>query len=98
MFPLFQDPVTICEKCANGKDIGYELSYTTDCGNPTVVSDTECNNGTCHHKLQSSTADSRCQPPVSHFSSETLTVSVTAKNVVGRSGPAVSRRISEFIC
>ena len=92
--------MTIFEDCANGR-VSYELSYATDSGtlNTTcVVNGTECSNGTCHHELQSSTADSRCQPPVSQFSGEAVTVSVTARNIVGRSNPAVSRSISEFFC
>ena len=96
-----KEHVTISEDCVNGRGIraNYELSYTTNSGplNTTCVVDwTECNNGTCHHKLQNNTADSRCQPPVSQFSGEDVTVSVTASNIVGRSNPTVSRRISEF--
>ena len=93
--------MTISEDCANGQYIraSYELSYITDSGtlNTTCVVDgTECSNGVCHHELQSSTADSRCQPPLSQFSGEDVTVSVTARNIVGRSNPAVLRSISEF--
>ena len=92
--------MTISEDCANGQDIraSYELSYTTDSGTPIttcVVDGTECNSGTCHHELQNNIADSRCQPPVSQFSGEGVTVLVTARNMVGRSNPAVSS-ISEF--
>ena len=101
MFPSNQDPVTMSEDCLNGQDIraNYELSYTTDCGSPIttcVVSGRECTNGNCRHQLQSNTADSRCQPPVSQFSGEGVTVSATARNIVGRSNPAMSRSISEF--
>ena len=101
MFPSIQDPVTMSEDCLNGQDIraNYELSYTTDCGSPIttcVVDWTECTNGVCHHQLPNNTEDSRCQPPVSQFSGEGVTVSVTARNIVGRSNPAVSRSISEF--
>ena len=99
--PFFQNPVTISEECPNGQDVVYELTYTTDSGiniTTCVVDGTECTNGTCHHELQNNTADSRCQPPVSQFSGEDVTVSVTAKNIVGRSNPAVSRSISELIC
>ena len=53
-------------------------------------------NGTCSHMLQNNTPDSRYQPPVSQFSGEGVTVSVTARNIVGRSNSAVSRSISEF--
>lgn len=93
--------MTVSEDCTNGQDIrsGYELSYHTDSGtlNTTCVVDaTECSNKVCHHELQRNTADSRCQPAVSQFSSEGLTVSVTARNIVGKSNPAMSRRISEF--
>ena len=93
--------MTISKECASGNDIYYELSYTTDSGTPIatcVVDGTECTNGTCHHELQKSTADTRCQPPVSQFSGEDVIVSVAARNIVGRSNPAVSRSISEFIC
>ena len=89
------------EDCFNGHNIraSYELFYATDSGTPIttcVVDGTECTNGTCHHELQDNTADTRCQPPVSQFSGEDVTVSVTARNIVGRSNPAVSRSISEF--
>jgi len=93
--------VTVSEECTNGRDIraSYELSYTTDSGTLSttcVVNGAECSSGVCHHELQNNTADSRCQPPVSQFSGEGVTVSVTARNIVGRSNPAVSRSISEF--
>ena len=99
--PFIQEPVTISQNCLNGRNIraSYELTYTTDCGThitTCVVDGTECSNGTCHHELQDNTADTRCQPPVSQFNGEGVTVSVTARNVVGRSNPAVSRSISEF--
>ena len=95
---LFKDNVTVSEDCPNGQDIraSFELSYTTDSGThitTCVVNGTECSNGTC----QSNTADSRCQPPVSRFSGEGVTMSVTARNIVGSSNPAVSRIISEFL-
>ena len=94
--------MTISEDCANGRHIraNYELSYITDSGTlitTCVVNERECSNGTCHHELQNNTADSRCQPPVSQFSGESVTVSMAAKNIVGRSNPAVSERISEFL-
>ena len=94
---LIQDIVTISENCPNGRDIraNYELSYTTDSDTPITtcdVSGAECSSDTC----QSNTTDNRCQPPVSEFSGEDMIVSVTAINIVGRSNPAVSRRISEF--
>ena len=90
--------MTVSEVCTNGR-ARYELSYTSDSGavNTTcVVNVEECSNGTCRHELQSNTADSRCEPPVSQFSGEGVTVSVTARNILGRSNPAVSRSISEF--
>ena len=99
--PFIQDPLTISEGCTSGQDISYELTYTTDSGAPIaacVVNGTECTNGTCYHELQDNVADSRCQPQVSQISDETLTVSVTARNIVGRSNSSVSERISEFIC
>ena len=101
VFPFIQEPVTISQNCLNGRNIiaVYELSYTTDCGTlitTCVVDGTECSNGTCHHELQSNTADSRCQPQLSQFSGKGVTVSVTARNIVGRSNSAVSRRIGGF--
>ena len=98
--PTTKNNVTVSEVCANGRDIkaSYELSYTTDSGtlNTTcVVNGTECSN-TCHHELWNNTADSRCYPPVSQFSDEDVTAFLTARNIVGRSNPAVSRNISEF--
>ena len=96
-----KDNVTISEDCVNGQDIrtGYELSYTTDSGTTIttcIVDGRECSNGTCHHELRNNTTDSRCQPQMSQFSGEGVTVSLTAINTVGRSNPAVSRSISEF--
>ena len=94
-----QNNVTISEDCANGQDINYELSYTTGSGSlitTCVVSGTECSNGTCSHELQNNIADNRCQPPVSQFSGEGVTVSVTARNIVGRSNSSPPVTISEF--
>ena len=94
VFLFIQDTVTLSEDCLNGQNIRavYELAYTTDCGTlitTSVVDGTECSNGTCHHELQENTADSRCQPPVSQFSGEGVTVSVAARNTVGRSNSGV---------
>ena len=93
--------MTVSEDCLNGRNVRavYELSYTTYCGTlitTCVVDGTECSNGACRHELQENTADSRCQPQVSQFSGEDVTVSVTARNIVGRSNSAVSRSIGEF--
>ena len=93
--------MTLSEDCRNGQSIRarYKLSYTTDSGTlitTCVVDGMECSNGTCRHELQNNTADSRCQPPVSQFSGEGVTVSVTARNIAGRSNTAVSRNISEI--
>ena len=93
--------MTISEDCVNRKDIrtSYEISYTTNCGTPIttcVVDGTECSNGTCQHKLHSNNANSSCQPPVTHISGDCVTVSVTARNIVGKSNSSVSRSISEF--
>ena len=98
---FIQGNVTVSEDCTNGQDIraSYELSYHTELGalNATcVVNWTECSSGVCHHELQSNSVDSRCQPPVSQFSGEDINVFLTARNMVGRSNPAVSKRISEF--
>lgn len=94
-----QNNVTVSKDCVNGQDItaSYELTYTTDSSTPIatcIVNGTECSNGTCHYELHSNTADSRCQPQVSQFTGS-VNVSLTARNIVGRS-IAVSRRISEF--
>ena len=93
--------MTVTEDCVNGQGISasYELNYTTDSGTHITtffVNGTECRNGICHYELHSNTEDSRCQPPVSQFSGEDVTVSVTARNIVGRSSSSVSRSISEF--
>ena len=94
--------MTVSKHCTNEQDIqaNYELSYNTESGTPITtcnVDGTQCSNDTmsCHHKLQSNTADSRCKPPVSQFSGEGVTVFFTARNIVGRSN-SVSRRISEL--
>ena len=103
MSPFIQDNVTVSENCTNGQDIraNYELSYNTESGTPITtcnVHGTQCSNGMmlCRHVLQSNTEDSRCQPPVSQFSGDGVTVSLTARNIVGRSNPVVSRIISEL--
>ena len=92
----------ILEDCANRQEItaSYELSYTTDSGSHIAtcdVSGTECSNGICLHELKNNTADSRCQPATFQLSGEDVTVSLTAKNIVGRSNSTVSRSISEFL-
>ena len=99
-FSFIQDNVTISEDCINGKDIraSYELSYITATGtlNTTcIMNGTECSNGKCHHQLKNNTADNRCQPPVSQFDSEAVTLSVAARNILGRSNFAKSKIISE---
>ena len=95
VFPSTQDPVRVSTDCANGQDIraSYELSYTNCSGTSTttcVVNGTDCSNGTCRHELQNNIADNRCHPPVLQFSNETVIVTVTAENLVGRSNSAVS--------
>ena len=92
---FIQDDVTISEVCAKGLNVRaiYELSYTTDSGIMCVVDGIECSDNTCRYKLQSNTADSRCQR---QFSGESVTVSATARNIVGRSNSAMSGIISEF--
>ena len=100
--PSVQDPVNVSADCTNGQDIraGYELSYTSSSGTTIttcVVDGTDCSNGVCRHELQNNITDSRCQPPVAQFNSESVTVTVTAGNIVGRSNPAVSRSISELL-
>ena len=99
MYITIQDRVAVSKSCTNGQDTSYELAYTTASGtlNTTCVVDgTECSNGICRHELQSNTADSICQPPVSQFSGDDVTVSVTARNIVGRSNPVVSNSFGEF--
>ena len=93
---FIQNDVTISENCADGQDTNYELSYTGTLITTCVVSGTECSDGTCSHELHSNTADSRCQPPVFQFSGEGVTVSVTARNIVGRSNSSPPETISEF--
>ena len=96
---FIQSNVTISEDCTNGQDIYYEVIYTTDSGaliTTCVVSGTECSSGTCYHELQNSAMDSICQPPVSQFGGESVNVSVTARNIVGRSNSSSPVPISEF--
>ena len=93
--------MNVATGCANGQDItaSYELSYTSNSGTSIttcVVNGTDCSNGVCRHELLNNTADIRCQPLVPQFNSESVTVTVTAGNIVGRSNPTVSRNISEF--
>lgn len=93
--------MTVSVDCAVGQHIraSYELSYTNSSGisiTTCIVNGTDCSNGVCHHELHNNIADSRCQPPVPHFSSENVTVTITARNIVGRSNSFVSRSISEF--
>ena len=97
MSPSNLGPVNVSVDCANGQDMSYELSYNrssrtsiTSC----VVDGTDCNNGVCFHELQNNTADSRCQPPVPQFNSESVTVTVTARSAVGIS--SVSRNVSKL--
>jgi len=96
-----QSPVSVSADCANGQDIraSYEISYNNSSGTSIttcVVNWTDCGNCICHHELQDNTTDSRCQPPVYQFISESVTVTVTARNIVGRSNPAASRSIRKF--
>ena len=96
-----QNPVSVTADCANGQDIraSYEISYNSSSGTSItscVVDGTDCSDGVCHHELQDNTTDSRCQPPVHQFISESVTVTVTARNIVGRSNPAASRSIRKF--
>ena len=99
-FSFIQDNLTISEDCINGKDIraSYELTYYTATGtlNTTcTMNGTECSNGKCYHQLENNIADNRCQPPVSQFGSETVTMSIAARNILGRSKYPKSRIISE---
>ena len=91
--------MTISEDCANGQDFNYELSYTTTSGTlitTCVVSGRECSNGTCHHELQNNSTNNGCEPQVSQFSGDGVNVSVTARNIVGRSNSSSPVTISEF--
>ena len=99
---FIQNAVNVSEVCANGRDLkaSYEILYFTDSGTlitTCVVDGTECSDGMCRYELQNYTADSICQPPLSQFSGEDMIVSMSARNIVGRSTPTVSRSISEFI-
>lgn len=102
--PSNQDPVTLSEDHANGQDIrsSYELAYISSSGTSVTtctcfVNGTDCSNDVCQHNLRNNTADSRCDPPLHQFSGENVTVTVAAKNIVGKSNPAVSRDISELL-
>ena len=89
----------ISPNCTSGQNItsDYGLTFDTDIDTTTCdVNGTECSNGTCSHELQNNIADNRCQPPVSQFSGEGVTVSVTARNIVGRSNSSPPVTISEF--
>ena len=91
--------MTVSQSCTSGQNTSYEIFYTTASGalNTTCVVDgTECSNGICRHELQSSIVDSRCQPPVTKFSDESVTVSLTARSLVGRSNSTLSNRFSKF--
>ena len=96
-----QDSLNVSADCVNGLAIraDYELSYTSSSGTSIttcVVNGIDCGNGVCRHELQNNVTDIRCQPPVAQFNSESVTVTVTAGNIVGRSNPAVSRSISRL--
>jgi len=96
-----QDPVSVSADCANGQDIraSYEISYNNSSGTSIttcIVNGIDCSNGVCHHELQNNIADYRCQPQVPQFHGESVTVTVTSRNIVGRSNPAVSRSIGEL--
>ena len=100
MSSFIQGNVTVSEDCTNGRDIraSYELSYNAESGSTISTCDVdvaECINDTCHHELVSNTEDSRCQPSLAQFSGEGMTVSLAARNIVGRSNYAMSRSISE---
>ena len=85
--PSIQVAVTVSVDCGNDR-ASYELFYTSSSGTSIttcVVNGTDCSNGTCSHELQNNIADNRCQPPVPQFNNESVTVTVTAENIVGRS-------------
>jgi len=101
MLSSFQNGMNDCVNCANGQDIGtsYELHYISSSGASITTCDmngTDCSDGVCQHELQDNITDSRCQPPVPQFNSENVTVTLTARNTVGRSNSSMSRSISEF--
>ena len=73
---------------ANGQDIraSYEISYNNSSGTSIttcVVNGIDCNNGVC-------------QPPVPQFHGESVNVTVTSRNIVGRSNPAISISIGKL--
>ena len=81
--------MTVSADCVNGLNItaSYEVSYTSSSGTSIttcVVDGTDCINGVCCHELQDNVTNFGCQPPVSQFNSESVTVTVTAGNIVGR--------------
>jgi len=93
--------VNVSVDCANGQNIraSYEISYISSSGTSIttcVAEGTDCSNGVCYHQLQNNTAYSRCQPSVPQFNSESVTVTVTARNIVGRSNSAVIRSVGEL--
>ena len=96
--------MTVSVDCVNGSNItaSYELSYTSSSGTSITtcfLDGTDCSNGVCRHELQNDITDSRCDPPVPQFNSEsvTVTVTVTAGDVVGRSNPSMPRNIGELL-
>jgi len=93
------DPVNVSVDCANGQEntANYSISYTSSSGTSIttcVVDGTDCSNGTCRHEVHNNITDSRCRPQVPQFNSENVTVTVTARNIMGIS--SVSRNISEL--
>ena len=102
VFPSAQDPVTVSMDCIGGQDIGadYEIIYTSSSGTfitTCVVNGTDCSNGVCRNQLQNNITDSSCQPPLPQFSSENVTVTVTARNIVGRSN-STSELFMALLC
>ena len=77
VFPSVQDPVTVSTDCPNGQNItaNYEIIYASSSGTSnTFVNGTDCI-VTCYDELQNN----------STFSNESVTVNVTAENIVGSS-------------
>jgi len=75
--------VDVSVNCPNGSDIRarYDVSYTSSSGTSSIttcfVNGTNCNDdGLCRHVLQNNNG---CE-----FNSESVTVTVTAENIVGR--------------
>ena len=87
VFSSSQNPVSLVMGCMNGQDTGanYEVVYTNSSDTLITTCVVNCNDSVCRHELRNNITDSRCQPRVPQFNNESVTVTVTARNIVGRS-------------